>query len=196
MPPKTQFTKEAIIDAGFAIAREEGTPHITARAIASRLNCSTSPIYSHFSSMDELEDELSKRFANLLMQYITADKTGSRLTDMALGYILFARDEQMLFRFTYMNRKTMRPIALQMIEQNTSLLAQSLKGIPELSGLSSGQIRELIKIGWAFSHGVAAQFSIGLLNFSEEGEIIAMIERVKTPLIEKMKQENKSKKRP
>lgn len=192
MPPKFQFTRDEIIDAAFAIAREEGTPHITTRAIADRLRCSTSPIYSHFNTIDKLEDEVSKRFADLLMQYLTTERTGSPLMDIALGYILFASEEQILFRFTYMNRSAMRPISLLMIEKNRALLLQRLQDTPELSGLSSVQIPELMRIGWAFIHGIATQLCIGLLTFRNQEEILAMIDRVKEPLIEKMRRENEN----
>lgn len=108
-----------------------------------RLNCSTSPIYSYFETIDSLEDEVIKKFGNLIMQYVMADRTGSPLIDIALGYILFSRNEQTLFRYNFMNRKVMKPISLLIIENNTSRMLKRLEGDPKLTGLRADQIKEL-----------------------------------------------------
>ncbi len=54
MPAKTKVTKEMIIDAAFAIAREEGAENINARTVLKRLHCSTQPVMYHFATIEEL----------------------------------------------------------------------------------------------------------------------------------------------
>lgn len=49
MPPKTKFDREAIVEAAFAIAKEESFAGITARSIAKRLRYSVAPIFVHSS---------------------------------------------------------------------------------------------------------------------------------------------------
>ena len=44
MPPKAKITREMIVDAAFAIAREAGAETINARTVAERLKCSTQPV--------------------------------------------------------------------------------------------------------------------------------------------------------
>ena len=55
MPAKAKVTKEMIVDAAFAIAREVGVENINARTVSERLHCSTQPVMYHFATMDELK---------------------------------------------------------------------------------------------------------------------------------------------
>ena len=50
MPAKAKVTKEMIIDAAFAVARETGAENINARIVSERLNCSTQPVMYHFET--------------------------------------------------------------------------------------------------------------------------------------------------
>ena len=49
MPAKAKVTKEMIVDAAFAIAREAGVERINARTVSERLHCSTQPVMYHFA---------------------------------------------------------------------------------------------------------------------------------------------------
>ena len=55
MPAKAKVTKEMIVDAAFAIAREAGVERINARTVSERLHCSTQPIMYHFATMEALK---------------------------------------------------------------------------------------------------------------------------------------------
>ena len=55
MPAKAKVTKEMIVDAAFAIAREAGVENINARTVSKRLHCSTQPVMYHFATMEELK---------------------------------------------------------------------------------------------------------------------------------------------
>ena len=52
MPAKAKVTKEMIVDAVFAIAREAGAENINARTVSERLHCSTQPVMYHFATME------------------------------------------------------------------------------------------------------------------------------------------------
>ena len=60
MAPKIKITKDDIINTSIELIREGGEQSLNARAIASALNCSTQPIFSNFTSMEELEKETLK----------------------------------------------------------------------------------------------------------------------------------------
>ena len=55
MSAKAKVTKEMIVDAAFAIAREAGEENINARTVSERLHCSTQPVMYHFATMEELK---------------------------------------------------------------------------------------------------------------------------------------------
>ena len=52
MPAKAKVTKEMIVDAAFAIAREAGAENINARTVSERLHCSTQPVMYNFATME------------------------------------------------------------------------------------------------------------------------------------------------
>lgn len=47
MAAKAKVTKEMIVDAAFAVAREAGVENINARTVSERLHCSTQPVMYH-----------------------------------------------------------------------------------------------------------------------------------------------------
>ena len=55
MPAKAKVTKDMIVDAAFAVARETGAENINARTVSERLNCSTQPVMYHFATIEELK---------------------------------------------------------------------------------------------------------------------------------------------
>ena len=58
MPPKARITREMILDAAYAIAREQGTEQINARTISARLGCSTQPVLYHFDHIEDIRREV------------------------------------------------------------------------------------------------------------------------------------------
>ena len=61
MPLKPKYSREEIIDAAFALAREKDMSAISARAVGKRLNVSSSPIFTVFECMEQLRAEVWKR---------------------------------------------------------------------------------------------------------------------------------------
>lgn len=55
MPPKIRVEKEDIIKAAAEIVREKGISSLNARAVAAKLGVSTQPIFSNYSTMEELK---------------------------------------------------------------------------------------------------------------------------------------------
>ena len=59
MPPKAKITKEMILNTVLEITRKTGFETVNARSIASRLQCSTRPIFTCYKNMDELKKRIS-----------------------------------------------------------------------------------------------------------------------------------------
>lgn len=59
MPPKVQVPRDKILDAGLAIAIEQGPQALTIRSVADRLGCSTQPISWTFGGMEGFRDALA-----------------------------------------------------------------------------------------------------------------------------------------
>ena len=70
MPKQIKYTKEMILSTGIEMIRESGIEIISARNIAKRLNSSSQPLFSYFSNMDDLKNELRKEADKLYSRYI------------------------------------------------------------------------------------------------------------------------------
>lgn len=184
MPPKAQFDKERIIASALAIARGEGLSKLSARSLAQRLGCSTSPIYTTFQTMQELEDLVCERSTWIMLEYQTQSRTGSPLLDMCLGYVLFAIEEKQLFRDMFLNKpelsehsRVMKELALQ------RLLAEVVSREPALTGLGRPEQLLLLETLWTYAHGLAAQLCVGALALPDQAAIIARLRMAIDPLL-------------
>ena len=69
MPPKVKYSKEQIVEAAFSMVRKYGEGILSARNIAAELGCSTAPIFTAFSSIEELRAAVFERAYELYEQY-------------------------------------------------------------------------------------------------------------------------------
>lgn len=103
MPPKKQINKQQIIDKAFDMVRSEGYDSLTARRLATKLNCSTQPIYQTFSDMKELKVELIKKAQETMINYVmdTYDRTVPLALAYILAYVRFSGDEKYLYQLIF-----------------------------------------------------------------------------------------------
>lgn len=184
MPPKRQHSRNQIQDAAFAIAREQGLQQLSARSVAQKLGSSTSPIYSTFQNMQELEDLVCERSVEVMLEYQTATRTGSPLLDLCLGYVLFAVGEKQLFRDMFLNKQELSQHSLEMKQYAFGqLMEKMVSQEPALAGLSEPDMLDLLEILWTYTHGLAAQINIGAMGLPDEQAIIARLRKLIDPLI-------------
>ena len=103
MPAKAKVTKEMIVDAAFAVARETGAENINARTVSERLHCSTQPVMYHFATIEELKRTVyakADRYHSEFLMELNRPQKGVML-GIGLNYIRFAIEEPHLFRFLF-----------------------------------------------------------------------------------------------
>lgn len=103
MPPKKQVTEEMILHKAFDLTREHGFDSISARTLASELNCSTQPIYQSFSDMAGLKAAVIKKSIVTMMEFIFRHKDPALPEELGfiLGYVRFADREKKLFQLIF-----------------------------------------------------------------------------------------------
>jgi AcrR family transcriptional regulator len=102
MPPKVKYSKEQIVNAAFELVRREGKGALTARGLASELNTSTAPIFTAFSSIDEVCAAVRGKILALYSSYIN-EGLSWELPFKGAGrmYIKFAKDEPNFFKMLW-----------------------------------------------------------------------------------------------
>ena len=105
MPPKTKITKQDIIEKALDLLREGGEGAINARSIASALGCSTQPIFSNFSSMEELEESVLLAAYECYLGFLRREAESGKYPaykSFGMAYIRFAKEERELFKLLFM----------------------------------------------------------------------------------------------
>jgi AcrR family transcriptional regulator len=187
MPPKTKITKEDIVTATLNLVRENGEMGLNARNIANKLNCSTQPIFSNFSSLEDLKKVVTERAYNLYLEYLENEVKQSKFPKykaFGMGYIRFAKQEKELFKFLFMcdRHGTIIP--------PTQDFNESVKLNMENNGLTEDQAKLFHLEIWTAVHGIATILATNFLDF-EWDFISNMISDVYQGLKYKHSTENK-----
>lgn len=166
MPPKQRISKETILETAFTLLRREGEAAINARSIARAAGCSTQPIFSAYSSMDELREALCRKALAVYNQYMERGlQNGPAFKGAGAAYIAFAREEPVLFRLLYMTPlRGMNSVTGRMDEN----WARILQVVQEATGLSKPLAERLYLDCWIFVHGIAVMEATGTMHFTEE----------------------------
>ena len=103
MANQAKFPRERIVEAAFALVREEGHEALSARRVAGRLNCSTQPVLYQFPTVEALRRavyEAADRFHTAYLLDLGDCPDGPMLA-LGLRYVRFAAEESALFRFLF-----------------------------------------------------------------------------------------------
>jgi AcrR family transcriptional regulator len=174
MPPKSEFSREMILEASMGIVREQGWEQLSARTIANVLHCSTRPVYTSFATMQEVKDLIGRQVYELLLDYQFRPITGKPFLDMGVGYVLFARDEPSLFRLFYLPHLLSFDLEQELKDKVNSLLLDKILETPDAPKKGNDQLAQLLLRLRIFTHGLACYVSTGKYSFSEE-EIVTLI---------------------
>ena len=162
MPPKVKITKESIVSAAVELVRKSGAESLNARAIASALNCSTQPIFSNFSTMEEIRNAVIEEAENICEAYLRNELKKEIYPEYkanGMGYIRFAKEEKELFKFLYMRSRSKEAMA-----EDNRLFNQMEDVVHSATGLNQDGSRLFHLEMWAYVHGIACMFATGFLE--------------------------------
>lgn len=165
MPPKVKITKEAIIQGTLSLVRIHGEEALNARAIAATLGCSTQPIFSNFSSMEELEQETGAAAYRVYLDFIRREEESGkypRYKAFGMAYIRFAKEEKELFRLLFMRDRSGEDLS------PSPDFEASVEVIMKANGISREKATLMHLENWAFVHGIGTMLVTSFLPLEEE----------------------------
>ena len=180
MPRKTKVTKADILETAVQLVRQEGGAALNARALAKALNCSTQPIFSNYSSMDEVRTEVIRQAEALYDQYIREGLESTQFPPFkasGMAYIRFAMEERELFKLLFMRDRS-EETALGTTEEVEFLFDLIEKNV----GISREDAKVFHLAMWVYVHGIATMVATGYLDWDWE-----LISRMMTDQYEGMK---------
>lgn len=166
MPPKVKVTKEDIVNAAVTIVRKSGAGAINARTIAAALECSTQPVFSNFTSMEELRLAVIQKADAICGEYIRREVEKGQFPvykASGMAYIRFAKEEKELFKLLYMRDRTNESFV------PSDELNGKMEGIVQHNTGLDKEIAKLFHLEmWAYVHGIASMMATGFVELEWE----------------------------
>ena len=168
MPARVKVTKEMILDAAFAVARETGAESISARTVSERLNCSTQPVMYHFATIEALKRAVYAKADRYHSEYLMDFKRPSNgaMLGIGLNYIRFAMEEPHLFRFLFQSDFFDGTTLLELVDAEE--LTPVLSAMGEALKMSREQTKKVFLTIFLFAHGYASIIANNSLKYDEE----------------------------
>ena len=168
MPAKAKVTKEMIIDAAFAVARQAGAENINARTVSERLHCSTQPVMYHFSTIEELKRTVYAKADRYHSEYLMQLKSPQKgiMLGIGMNYIRFAIEEAHLFRFLFQSDFFSGKTLLELIDAEE--LTPVLSAMQRALGIGLEQTKKVFLTIFLFAHGYASIIANNSMQYDEE----------------------------
>lgn len=169
MPPKAKFTKQQIVEAALQIFRDEGIEKLTSRNLGKKLGSSACPIFTVFSSMEDVEAAMVESAKAIYKGYVEAG-LAQELPFRGVGeqYIRFAANEPKLFQLLFMSEtKEAAPLdcILPLLDESYDKILRSLM----ISSSTDRQTAEkLYRHLWVYTHGIACLCATKTCRFSKQ----------------------------
>lgn len=169
MPPKAKYTREQIVDAALEIVAQKGPLALTAKELGAALGTSTSPIFTFFSSMQEVQQAVRTAAMRRFEDYSRKSlPDGPAFKQIGLQMIRFAKEEPRLYQLCFMSGERSIQSFEDIYSRLGDLAQQSLTVIQKDYALSEDQARTLFEHVWIHTFGIGTLCATGMCNFSLE----------------------------
>ena len=166
MPPNNKISRDKILDAALQLVRTQGAEALNARSIASAVGCSTQPVFSNFSSMEELKLAVVEKGDEIFRQFMQRQIEQGKYPPYkasGMAYIRFAKEERELFKLLYMrNRRGEQRMPQSKTDEQMDTLVQNGTGLCN----EEGKLFHLEM--WAVVHGLAVMAATDYVDLDEE----------------------------
>jgi AcrR family transcriptional regulator len=173
MPPKKKYTKEAIIDTAFEIAKDEGIDSITIRKVAEKLGGSIAPIYVNFTTIEDLKEAVFLKLQGVFLELMTTPYSDDPFLNIGIASIKFARDNKVLFKDLILTHNS----HLQQLQPSMSSILELMKQDEKLAGFTDEELSDIFFKMRVFQLGLSVMDVNGMLpKDMDEKRLIQVLE--------------------
>ena len=175
MPPKAKYTREEIIQKAFEIAREKGIEAVVARELGKALGTSSSPIFTAFKNMEELQQEVRKVALREFESYVAdALNYTPAFKYVGMKMIEFAMQEPKLFQLVYMREHEASQTYDMLISELGDTVEVCIDIMQKEYALNRQEAELLFNQVWLHTFGICALVAGRVCHFKPE-EISEML---------------------
>ena len=187
MPPKAKFTKEQIKKAALGVVSEKGAQALTAKELGAALGTSTTPIFTVFNSMQEIQDEVMLAAMERFEEYAhKAAHIKPVFKQVGMQMILFAKEEPKLYQLIFMSSISEAQTFDDIYAHLGPLADECLDVLQKDYDLSKDNAKTLFEHVWIHTFGIGALCATGVCDFSHE-QIAQMLTQDFTAMMMLMK---------
>lgn len=178
MPPKPKYTREEIIDAAFELVRENGIESLAARELGKRMGTSSSPIFTAFKNMEELQQEIR---AKALQEFESCISDALNYTPafkhVGEKMIEFAAREPKLFQLIYMQEHEESKLYMDYIREELGETVEVCITVMQKDyALSREDAEKLFAQTWMHTFAICVLVAGKVCHFTQD-EISEMLSR-------------------
>lgn len=169
MPPKPKYTREEIVTAALEVVSKNGISALTAKELGHALNTSTTPIFTVFTSMQEVQNAVKD--AAMARFEVYAHKTDADMPlfkQIGMQMILFAKEEPHLYQLLFMSPQSDAGPFANVYAHLGSVADECLDALQKDYCLSKEAARTLFEHTWIHTFGVGVLCATGMCDFSKE----------------------------
>ena len=186
MPPKAKFTEEEIVEAAVNIAREKGIGAVTAREVGAALGVSSRPLFTYFSTVDELKRKVFE-YTREMYRDVVREGLKKPIPSLGVGqqYLRFAREEPQLYRLLFLTPpEGMTGSASEALHLSQELVRESIMRIYNMDAETADSFfRDL----WLVAYSFTTLIVTGECPYSD-GEISDLLTRYSVSLCKAYKE--------
>ena len=187
MPPKAKFTKEQITKAALGVVSERGVQALTAKELGVALGTSTTPIFTVFNSMQEVQDAVMLAAMERFEEYAhKAAYLGPVFKQVGMQMILFAKEEPKLYQLIFMSSISEAQTFDDIYAHLGSVADECLDVLQKDYDLSKDNAKTLFEHVWIHTFGIGALCATGACDFSHQ-QIAEMLTQDFTAMMMLMK---------
>ena len=187
MPPKAKFTKEQITKAALGVVSEKGAQALTAKELGAALGTSTTPIFTVFNSMQEVQDAVMLAAMERFEEYAhKAAHIKPVFKQVGMQMILFAKEEPKLYQLIFMSSISEAQTFDDIYAHLGSVADEFLDVLQKDYDLSKDNAKTMFEHVWIHTFGIGALCATGVCDFSHE-QIAEMLTQDFTAMMMLMK---------
>ncbi len=170
MARKETISKLDILSAAFEMTKEEGLDKVTARRLATKIGCSTQPIFRVYKSMEDLYDEVYEQAVEFYNIFFTQFESVSKtpFVNLGMAYLEFASTHPKLFQLLFLDKSVQGKSLYELLNGNAQSLTQEITNTAN-DGAKDPQ-RVFMKM-WIFIHGSACMIITKEFDLTREQSI-------------------------
>lgn len=175
MPPRPKYSKDEIVEKALSVVEEKGIEALTAKELGKALSTSTSPIFTVFNSMKEVQEEVKNRAMLLFETYAhKEDKSIPYFKQIGMQMISFAKEKPRLYTLLFMSSNTSNKSFDDIFKQLGIVADESLSFIEEEYELDIETAKKLFQHCWIYTYGIGTMCASSMCDFSYQ-EISRML---------------------